>query len=278
MSPRLRENGPALAACLLVAAAIKLGYSRLGPDELVFITDPTQRLVTLLTGIGFTYEPGYGYVNLSKMLVIAKSCAGVNYLLAVFGTLAFTLVPAGRGKLLMVGAAAACAYVITVLTNAVRIAIGIALQEYHAGGAWLTPENVHRLAGILVYVAALLAAHRMARSVLRVGPEPSTLAMPLLWYVLITVALPAANGALQARPALFLEHTVWVLATLLAVCAVMWSVRGVAGSLSANHTNNRVLNPPAGCDLLPVGAGRGGTTNGRIGSRGRRPRGYAGGL
>jgi exosortase K len=260
VSARLRENGPALAAGLLLAAGLKIGYSRLGPDELLWMTGPTQRLVTLLTGIRFTYEAGYGYVNLSEMLVIAKSCAGVNYLLAVFGMLAFTLVQTGHGgraKLLRVGVAAGCAYAVAVLTNAVRIAIGIGLHEWHVGSAWLTPERVHRLAGILVYVAALIGAQRMALCVLRVGAAPSTLGMPILWYLLITVAVPVANGALRGKPAPFLEHATWVLATLLAVCAVMWSVRGASSSVGAQaHRRVRHGGGPGGDQGGGEGDGR----------------------
>ncbi len=83
----VRENGPALAASVLLAAGVKLAYSRCGPDDLRWMTGPTQAIVGLLSGIDFTYETGYGYVNLAHRLVISKSCTGVNYLLAVFGLL-----------------------------------------------------------------------------------------------------------------------------------------------------------------------------------------------
>jgi exosortase K len=87
----LREDGPALAAAFLLAAGAKAAYSVAGPDELRFLTAPTQALVGALRGIDFTWEAGYGYVSLADRLVIAKSCTGVNFLLAVFGLLVFTV-------------------------------------------------------------------------------------------------------------------------------------------------------------------------------------------
>jgi exosortase K len=220
----VRENGPAFAASVLLAAGAKLAYARLGPDDLRWMTAPTQALVGLVSGIDFTYEAGYGYVSLAHLLVISKSCTGVNYLLAVFGLLTFTLVPAvssQRTKLLLVGALAGCAYGVTVVVNSVRIALGVALHEGGFAWGWLGAGRVHRVAGIVVYFVSLVGVHALGRrAVLRShggasAASPLVLA-PLLSYGLVALALPLANGALAARPQLFAEHCAWiVLVTLL---------------------------------------------------------------
>ena len=214
----------------MLAAALKVAFSRLGPDELRVITAPVQALVGLLTGIAFTYEAGYGYVSFAHRLVIAKSCTGVNYLLAVFGVLTFTVIPSVRGprtKLLLVGAMVGGAYAVTVAVNAARIALGVVL--YEGGVAWggLTPERVHRLAGIAVYFVALVAVQRAAQHAvhpLAAGePRPSGPAReflaPLVSYGLVAVVLPFANGALAARPRLFLEHCASIAIVTLLLCA-----------------------------------------------------------
>jgi exosortase K len=218
----LRENGPALAASVLLAAGVKLAYSRLGPDDLRWMTGPTQALVGLLSGIDFTYETGYGYVSFARRLVIAKSCTGVNYLLAVFGLLTFTVVPAVSGrrtKLFLVGGLAACAYGVTVVVNALRIALGVALHEGGFAWGWLSEGRVHRLAGIVIYFLSLVGVHAVGRYALRRsqdGVASPLLTTPLLWYGLVAVALPLLNGAYTARPHLFAEHCAWiVLVTLL---------------------------------------------------------------
>ena len=220
-----RENVPALAIATIAAYAIKAAFSRLDPDELRFMTAPTQALVGAVTGMEFTYEDGYGYVALAHHLVIAKSCAGGNYLLAAFGLLATTLVPAVGGqarKLKAVAVALVSAYAVTVVVNAIRIAVGVALRD--GGWEWgrMTPERVHRLAGIAVYLASLVGVHGAARRVAAAGGG-SGLFAPLVAYLAVTIAIPLANGAASARPLLFAEHAAWIaLVSLLAWGAGRW--------------------------------------------------------
>jgi exosortase K len=209
-----RGNGPAFAVSLALAAGAKAAYPRLGPDDLRFLTAPIQALVGLATGIDFAWESGYGYVSLADRLVIAKSCTGVNFLLAAFGLLAFTVIPAvagARRKLLAVPALAVCAYGATVTVNAVRIALGVSLHDGGVAWGWLDAARVHRLAGILVYLAALVGVHAAARLSLRhaSGAGP-ILAAPLAAYGVIAIAVPLANGALAANPRLFAEHCAWI--------------------------------------------------------------------
>jgi exosortase K len=219
----VRENGPALAVSLALAAGVKAAYSRVGPDELRFLTGPTQALVGLMTGIDFAYEGGYGYVSLARHLVIAKSCTGVNFLLTAFGLLGFSLVPAARGwrtKLGLVPAVAGLAFAATVVVNAIRIALGITLHDAGASWGWMDAGRVHRLAGIVVYFGALLVLHALARR----GSASSALAAPLAWYGGIAVAVPLLNGALLARPVLFAEHCAWVVATTLLLSAIAGAI------------------------------------------------------
>jgi exosortase K len=225
----VREDGPALAASVLLAAGVKLAYSRIGSDELRWMTGPTQALVGLATGIDFTYESGYGYVNFAHRLVIAKSCTGVNYLLAVFGLLTFTLVPAVPGrrtKLLLVGALAASAYGVTVVVNALRIALGVALHEGGFAWGWLSAGRVHRLAGIVLYFLSLVGVHVVGRHVVRLAEGNARAASPLLMapllsYGLVALAFPLLNGAFAARPQLFVEHCAWIVLVTLLLSALM---------------------------------------------------------
>jgi exosortase K len=229
-----RENVPALAVSLLLAAGAKLAYSRAGVDALVFLTAPTTLLVTGLTGVGFEYEAGYGYVSRDHMLVIAQACAGVNYLLAVFGLLCFTVVPqvGPRLKLLAVFALAAPAYAVTVAVNALRISLGLALHEADVAWGWLDATRVHRLAGIVVYFLALVATYAVAGRVVDGGRDDGEAARswvrtPLAWYGLVALAVPLANGALLARPRLFLEHAAWVLGVALLLAYVVSRPRAI---------------------------------------------------
>ena len=225
MTAYVRANGPALGLVALIIVATKHAYAHLGPDQLVWVAGPTQAIVSLLTGIDFVHEAGYGYVNIAHRIVIARSCLGVNYLVMVFGMLAFALIPGTPGprrKIVLLLPIAATAWASAILINSVRIALGIAL--YDAGWSWggLTPERLHRAAGVAVYFVALVGldqlARRAARALLAGERRSNVVVAPLLWYVLVTLGLPIANGAFFDRPRAFAEHgaTVLLLALLLA--------------------------------------------------------------
>lgn len=239
----VRANVPALAVSLALAAGVKAAYPRLGPEELRVLTTPIQAVVGLLTGIGFTWESGYGYVSFADRLVIAKSCTGVNFLLAAFGLLASTVIPAAGGarvKLALVPLLAACAYAATVVVNAVRIALGVALHDGGVAWGWLDAGRVHRLAGILVYLAALVSLHALGRAAVQGGAVAPLLAAPFAAYATITVAVPLANGALAANPRLFVEHCLWIAAVgALGVAAVRFVRRAGIGHASGGANSVR---------------------------------------
>jgi exosortase K len=232
-----RANVVALAVSLALAAGAKQVASRGGPDDLRVLTAPTQALVTAATGVGFTSEPGYGYVSLDHHLVIAKSCAGVNHLAAVFVLLALTVVPAvraSRAKLLVLPALAAAAWAVTVAANALRLAVAMALHDGGVAFGWLDAARVHRLAGIVVYFASLVAAHAAARRlVARETPAPLVL-VPLGVYLAVAIAAPLANGAYAARPRLFVENTAWIVAGSAAVVIAAAVMRRGASALGRN--------------------------------------------
>ena len=221
----VRENAVAFAVSALLAFALKAAFSRLGPDELRWMTAPTQALVSAASDLRFTYEPGYGYVDLGRRLVIAKSCTGVNYLLAAFGLLVATVVPEVRGtkrKLAAVAGVAAAAFAVTVVVNATRIVLGVALHDGGWERGWLDAARVHRLAGIAVYLGSLFGLHTVARRALASADGVARgLVRPLAAYGAITIAVPLANGAASARPLAFAEHCGWIVAA----AALAWAAR-----------------------------------------------------
>jgi hypothetical protein len=147
----------------------------------------------------------------------------------VFGLMTFTLLPALKspyGKLPLVGALAAGAYAVTIVVNAVRITLGVAL---HAGGVawgWLDAARVHRIAGIAVYFVSLVGVHALGRLALRRSEDGDhaaspLLAAPLFWYGAVAIAVPLLNGAFAARPLPFAEHCAWVAGVTLAIAGLL---------------------------------------------------------
>lgn len=152
-----------------VAAAIAYGvkrhYSTASPDGLEWILRPTVALVSGVTGIPFVREAGVGYLNAPVRYSIVPACAGVNFWVVAFLSIAFALLRLERRPghaVLRLAAAGIAAYGATVLANAVRIVLALELhtRDLHVGG--LSADVVHRTLGVLVYVPALFLVFELA--------------------------------------------------------------------------------------------------------------------
>jgi exosortase K len=231
-----------LAILLLVALAMwgmKRYYADASVDELQWILGPTATLVTALTGVPFEWEPGQGYLSRERFFLIAKACAGINFMIAAFGMVAVVRgqrirsCRAAAGVLLMCVLAS---YSAAVCVNAARIAVAMWLAAHPAGFAGMTAAQVHRAEGIACYFAGLVLLYQLVKYVDRGSecvssgaegtwpPKHARIgrcegAVPLFWYLVITVAVPLANGAASGGK-LFVEHTLFVVAVPLVLVAL----------------------------------------------------------
>jgi exosortase K len=218
-------------AVLLIAFGLKYHYSKAGIDGLVWILAPTASLVEQISGMTFDYETGTGFVNAVHRVVIAPSCAGVNFLIIAFCMSAFCglhIFKARVPKLVWLVVSGLNAYGLTLAVNALRIILSIHMYQVDIYGNWITPDRVHRLAGIVIYFFFLCLFYMiMNKGLRRFGrsnrtkrngrQEPghsrsdhfrwSSVAMtPLLWYALITLGVPLINAAYIGNGARFAEH------------------------------------------------------------------------
>jgi len=190
-----------VVATLATVVAGKQFYRDASAADLRVLLAPSAQLVSWITGGNFVYEAGAGWVDPKQMFIIAPACAGMNFALAAFLALSLGSLPAmltARTTALRLGIAAALAYVATIVVNTLRIAISVELRP--------SPE-VHRIEGIVVYLGGLLAVYALAIGIER--RRVSWLAVPLAAYVVITLLLPALNGA-ALHPA-FWAHAAIVL-------------------------------------------------------------------
>ena len=211
-----------VAAAFLIALGIKAFYSHAGASRLGFILAPSCWLAAHVGGIDLVAEDGAGFISHVHRMVVGPACAGVNFLIIAFLAVFLSRRMAGirdgiRGLLI----AAVAAYAATILTNGLRIIL--AAHLFQLGGAgWLTPERIHRLAGVVIYCVALVTLCRA------VAPGHRSLVIPLACYVGVAVGIPLLNGA--ARNRLFVEHALVVIAASLLVLIVAHGLR--SGPLS----------------------------------------------
>lgn len=198
-----RSFRPAQWICVLICAyALKHFYSTAEPDQLRWILAPTARIIQLLTGVSFAFEPGAGYLNREHLILIAPACSGINFLITAFVMLSFLRLAEGKGWL-SIPASALMAYAATLLTNAVRITLSMQLQKAQLTAGWLDAARVHRIEGIVIYFGFLLVLFVCGSSFRR------NLWIPVIVYYIAAIGVPFLNGAFrQGSP--FWEHIAFV--------------------------------------------------------------------
>jgi len=225
---------------LLAAMGLKYHYSHASSDDLVWILAPTAGMVEQISGIRFEKEIGTGYVNRECRIIIAASCAGVNFLIIAFCMTAFsglTLLRHSRSKSFCLVKSAACAYLLTIVTNAFRIVVSIYTVQSDIFSGPLTPARIHRIEGIFIYFFFLSLFYLIVQKIIHhsirdetrktknfPGKDLNYLKMaaapliPFFWYTLMGIGIPFLNGAYRKKGAQFTEHF-WV---VLSVCAVVF--------------------------------------------------------
>jgi len=203
------SGGLALAAAL----GVKAFYSQAGADQLVWILAPSSYLARVLGGVELRYEDGAGFISHVDRLVVGTPCAGVNFLVVAFLTLVFAFgarFPGLRARLGWLAASLVIAYLATIVTNGVRIAISARLFAADIYGGAVTPARVHRIAGTALYYGSLLALCLAVGTALKTRGRRL---VPLVAYVLVSVGIPLVGRAWAADGARFAEHAAWVVGT-----------------------------------------------------------------
>ncbi len=222
-----------LATCYLATAILmwmlKRHYSTAGAEQIRWILQPVSGLVAWLSSSDYVWEPGIGYVRADHRFTIAPACAGINFMIMTFGLTVAAFLDHCRhnaGRIIGLVGALSGAYLLTLAVNAVRIVLAIALYEHKAAWGWLTPERLHRLAGVVVYFGALGLYYALLKRIIsrksalfRLSPMVSVL-LPWVWYVAGAVAVPMVNQLFLGRRLPASEHML----TVIGASAFLWSL------------------------------------------------------
>ena len=191
-----------LIAATTIAGGLKWHYSTANVNELRWMLAPTTFVVETVTGIGFRFEPYFGYLSDDRTFLIAAPCAGVNFLIVCFSMLAMRKIRKGELKRLPLSLIASFAW--TIMANAARIVIAMSMRGGEESETWLDPETSHRVEGILIYfiflVGLYFATERLEslRSGKPNGPTYMLVLVPLLTYYFVAITLPIANGSFDS--------------------------------------------------------------------------------
>jgi exosortase K len=235
----------------LMAVGLKYHYSHASSDDLAWILGPTAGVVEYLSGIVFEKEGGAGFVNRANRIVIAPSCAGVNFLIIAFCMAAFSGLCHLKSSLLKIfwmGSSAAWAYVLTIAVNAFRIVASIYLYNADIYYHGLTPERLHRIEGIVIYffflclfyvtldkIMGFCIQNRIPGHKKRIPKHSDSkksrhaLFIPLFWYLLICLGIPILNRGYLENVPQFAEHCRVVLSVCMVVFLVVFLIQSGCG-------------------------------------------------
>jgi exosortase K len=214
----------ALAAVAL-AYALKDFYSRAGVSELMWILAPSAWLARYVGGIDLVYEQGAGYISYTHHMVVGSACAGVNFLIISFLCTYFSFARHLASKTRWLLYSLVIAFAATVAANGLRIFLAAHLWNANIYGEWMTREDMHRLAGTMIYYASLLALYfAVGAAVGARAPRTS----PLFWYVGISLGVPLVGRFVAGGVPGFAGHAFWVVGTasLLTLVVVLAPILG----------------------------------------------------
>lgn len=227
------------AIILAVAYLLKDFYRKAGTEELAWIIGPTALLTEIFSGLSFVHEPGYGWVDIQHHAVIAPVCAGVNFLIIAFCMSSFQILwKAASAQAMITGViiASTASYLITVIANAIRIILSVVLFSLDIHSEWVTPDMLHRVAGIVIYYL-LLCSYSSAISQFFKNTNHNTqpynglimrqtiLLAPLFWYLLFSIGVPFANNSFENHPDLFVAHSLTIGAVTAALTLILFKLK-----------------------------------------------------
>lgn len=164
----LLGNGLVYIITILAALGLKYHYSSASSDDLLWILRPTAGLVEFFTGTQFVYEQGTGYINKDALIIIANSCAGINFFIIAMCMTVFTFthrIKSMRKKLFAFCANVAGIFLLTVSVNSLRIIVAMELFEADFSFLGLDRESIHRLEGVIFYFIFLYLLYFVIRKI-----------------------------------------------------------------------------------------------------------------
>ena len=212
---------------ITLAVLIKFHYSGASVQQLRWILSPTVKLVEWLTGVSFVFEEFSGYVNWQHGMVVAKSCAGVNFLIISFCMITMaqiTHIKKQWHRLFFVLSSVVIAYFFTIIVNTIRIGLAIFLHHINLSIGWFTAARVHRLSGIFVYFVPLCLLHYFIIRIFKKEKPGWKIYLPLLCYLTVIILIPLALIIKNGVRAGFMEH---LLTTLLVSSAIFWGIKKI---------------------------------------------------
>lgn len=224
---------------LAVAYGLKRHFSLADAQDLNWVLRPLAALVGWVGGISFVQEGHIGFINRELGIIIAPACAGVNFMVVAMLSAGFGVLqrlPTVGQKIVGLLVVLPGAYGLTLIVNCLRIVWSIYIYDAEIYAGWITPERVHRLSGVVLYVSCLCLFYRGARRLLPAAVSSCRSGRglfqnteftwaPLFWYGAVVVGVPLANGSYRHALPRFAEHCLTVVTACAAALSIFFVIR-----------------------------------------------------
>ena len=203
------------AVVICSAVVLKYYYSVATANDLQWLLAPLAFLTQSLTGLQFDINDAGEWFNDQNAVAIIKQCAGVNFMilsLPVYARRYQQVMASARRPVRILAVTACClilclvmAWAVTLLVNTVRIILAIQLYRHEVTFTGLGPEQIHRIAGVLIYFPALCLQFRIFSGM----KQEFTGMIAAVLYLGLVIILPLITGNYRLNPQLFVENTLY---------------------------------------------------------------------
>lgn len=170
MTVQTSKNIPFYLTTIGIFILFKFGYKIANNDNLIFLLNPTNKIVELLTGSHSVYFSDKGFYHDNLKILIEKSCSGFNFMLLCFGMLAFLFlkyVDKTFLKYLTIPFAFIVSYLLTIFVNASRIFVSIIMQQQANHFLPKRPHLIlHELIGVITNLSFLIIIYIVSEKIL----------------------------------------------------------------------------------------------------------------
>lgn len=224
---------------IVIVVLLKKYYSTASTEMLKWIIMPTSKFVSFITGLEFIEASNLGYINVDEHIAINASCAGMNFLILIFGTYYFLYlhkIKKWQQKYMWLVICMLLAYVSTIGVNGIRIIFSIYIKNADIYNGWITYERVHRILGTSIYVCSILIIYYTVGGFYNKRfKKESKLFYPLIGYIFLTVGIPLLNRTNGSSKLQIFEHSMTIIVVCIISIFLVLFIKGIVRKLIMSH-------------------------------------------
>lgn len=170
----IRKNIPYYLIAIGIFILLKIGYTFADNDDLIFLLNPTDTLVGVITNSNSYYLAESGFFNSRLNIIIDKSCSGFNFWILCFIALTFLAIKnldKIHHKIIALPTILALSYIFTILVNSSRILVSTVIHSSELTFIGSSPSWLHQAEGSFIYLSFLIVIYLGFEYLLKKGTK-----------------------------------------------------------------------------------------------------------